>query len=253
MPELPPEKPRPIVAAPSPVVQKTVPYAELRCKSNYSFLEGASHPEELVAQAHALGYRAITIADRNSLGGVIRAHVAAKKVGIKLLIGAELTPTDSLPVVLLARNRAGYTSLARLITLGCRRTVKGSCLIHFADLTLHADGVFACVITRPAKDEHGFNQPPLPKTSLKRELQKYRDVFQEYCAVLVSRHLGPRDLETTDMVLSLADQLTVPVAACNDVHYHEPSRQRLQDVVTAIRYGLPVTELGRRRFPNAER
>src|SRR5208282_8769 len=95
-------------------------YAELHCRTNYSFLEGASHPDELVARAAELGYPALGITDQSSLAGVVRAHVAAKEAGLKLLIGAEITPIDAAPVLLWAMNRAGYGRLARLITLGRR-------------------------------------------------------------------------------------------------------------------------------------
>src|SRR5579871_5413790 len=97
---------------PSPCPQA---YAELHCKTNFSFLEGASHPDELVCRAAELGYRALAITDRNSLAGVVRAHLAAKEVGLQLLIGAEITPADASPVVLLATDRVSYGHLCRLI------------------------------------------------------------------------------------------------------------------------------------------
>src|SRR3974390_3075583 len=102
-------------------------YAELHCKTNFSFLEGASHPDELAKRAAELSYAALAITDLNSLAGVVRAHVAAKPLGLKLLIGAEITPEDAPPVVLLATDRAAYGRLSRLITLGCRRAEKGAC------------------------------------------------------------------------------------------------------------------------------
>ena len=91
-------------------------YAELHCKTNYSFLEGASHPDELVNVAAALGYAALAITDRNSVAGVVRAHVAAKETGLKLVIGAEIAPSDAPPLVLLATDRAAYGRLCRLLT-----------------------------------------------------------------------------------------------------------------------------------------
>ena len=99
-------------------------YAELHCKTNFSFLIGASHADELVSQAAELGYSALAVTDVNSLAGVVRAHVAAKEVGLPLLIGAELTPCDAWPVVVWALNRTGYGQLSRLITLGRRRAPK---------------------------------------------------------------------------------------------------------------------------------
>src|SRR4029079_18604755 len=100
-------------------------YAELHCKTNFSFLEGASHSDELVQRAAELGYHALAITDRNSLAGVVRAHAAAKEIGIKLLIGAEITAADALPAVLLATDRAAYGRLCRLITRGRMNAPKG--------------------------------------------------------------------------------------------------------------------------------
>ena len=123
-------------------------YAELHAKTNFSFLEGASHPAELVDRAAELGYAALAITDRNSLAGVVRAHGAAKEHGLKLLIGAEITPCDAPPVVLLATNRAAYGRLARLITCGRRRAEKGACQLTFDDLAEHAAGLIAGVVGR---------------------------------------------------------------------------------------------------------
>src|SRR5947207_7348017 len=111
-----------------------IPYAEVHCKTNFSFLEGASHPDELVCRAAELGYEALAITDRHSLAGVVRAHEAAKEVGIKLLIGAEIWPSDAPPVVLWATDRPSYARLSQLITCGCRRTEKGQCELTFADV-----------------------------------------------------------------------------------------------------------------------
>ncbi len=110
MPDQPDPKRRPLDAVP-PRQPAAIPYAELHCKTNFSFLEGASHPDELVYRAAELGYRALAITDRNSLAGVVRAHVAAKQAQLKLLIGAELTPADAPAVVLLATDRQAYGRL----------------------------------------------------------------------------------------------------------------------------------------------
>jgi error-prone DNA polymerase len=115
-------------------------YAELHCKTNYSFLEGASHADELVPAAAACGYHALAVTDTDSLAGVVRAHAAAKEVGLKLIIGAELHFSDAPPVVVWAPDRRAYGRLCRLITVGRRRAEKGSCDLTFADLADHADG-----------------------------------------------------------------------------------------------------------------
>ncbi len=118
-------------------------YAELHCLSNFSFLRGASHPAELVQRAAELGYEALALTDRNSLAGVVRAHVAAKELrdpSFKLLIGAEITPVDAPPIVLLAPDRPAYGRLSRLITRGRLRTKKGECRITLADVLNMARG-----------------------------------------------------------------------------------------------------------------
>ena len=120
-------------------------YAELHCKTNFTFLEGASHPDELVRRAAELQYAALAVTDRNSLAGVVRAHGAAKDASVKLIVGAEITPDDAPPVVLWATDRASYGRLARLITLGRRRAQKGQCRLSFDDLAQHAEGLLAGV------------------------------------------------------------------------------------------------------------
>src|SRR5437764_9843354 len=117
MPEQPPPKHRP-TSAPPQRATAAVPYAELHCRTNFSFLEGASHPDELVARAAELGHSALAITDRESLAGVVRAHVAAKEAGLKLLVGAAVTPMDAAPLLLWATDRTAYGRLSELLTLG---------------------------------------------------------------------------------------------------------------------------------------
>src|SRR6478735_3783788 len=123
-------------------------YAELHCKTNFSFLEGASHPDELVVRAKELGYAALAVTDRESLAGVVRAHIAAKEAGLKLLIGAEVHPADAAPVVLWATDRKSYGRLSRLLTVGRRRAEKGQCQLTLADIAEHAEGLIAGIIPK---------------------------------------------------------------------------------------------------------
>ncbi len=125
-------------------------YAELHCKTNFSFLEGASHAHELIERAAELGYAALAVTDRHTLSGVVRAHAAAKEHGFKLIIGAEIIPVDHPPVVLWATDRASYGRLSRLITVGRRRALKGQCELTFDDLAQHAQGLLAGFVTYPA-------------------------------------------------------------------------------------------------------
>jgi error-prone DNA polymerase len=114
-------------------------YAELHCKTNFSFLEGASHADELAQRASELGYSALAVTDRDSLAGVVRAHTAAKDLGLKLLIGAEVHPEDAQLVVLWATDRKSYGRLSRLLTIGRRRAEKGQCRLTLDD-SRHAEG-----------------------------------------------------------------------------------------------------------------
>ena len=219
-------------------------YAELRCRTNFSFLEGASHPDELVNRAAELGLAALAITDRNSVAGVVRAHVAAKEAGLKLLIGAEITPYDAPPVILLATDRAAYGRLSTLITHGRRRADKGECRLNFHDVTRHADGLLACV---PLSSCLAGNRAE------RNRLQQYRECFGDRCYGLAELHRGPHDELALHHMIQLASETLVPLVASNDVHYHIPERQPLQDVLTAIRHRTTVQELGGLRFPNAER
>ncbi len=240
MPDQPPQKRR-VTTSPVPAMSKGS-YAELHCRTNFSFLEGASHPDELVNRAAELGLAALAITDRNSVAGVVRAHVAAKEAGLKLLIGAEMTPDDAPPVVLLATDRQAYGRLSKLITYGRRNAPKGECRLNFQDITRHGEGLLACVPLADCliKDRHVW-------------LNRYRECFGDRCYGLAELHRGSHDGLLLDRMSRLTREAGVPLLAANDVHYHVPARQPLQDVLTAIRHGCTVAELGSRRFPNAER
>ena len=121
-------------------------YAELAVTSNYSFLRGASHPDELVIAAKALGLEAMGIADRNTLAGVVRAHVAAKQAGLRLVVGARLVPEDGPEILCFPTDRAAYGRLSRLLTLGKRRARKGECHLALDDLHGAARGQIFVVL-----------------------------------------------------------------------------------------------------------
>ncbi|HWB12838.1 MAG TPA: error-prone DNA polymerase [Pirellulales bacterium] len=270
MPEQPPLKRRP---PPRPVPAAScsgAPYAELHAKTNFSFLEGASHPDELVTQAAALGYRALAITDRHSLAGVVRAHVAAKELELKLLIGAEIRPEDACGVVLLATDRASYGRLARLLTLGKRRAPKGECRLTFDRLAEHAEGLLACVLQekdegrtgRKTKRKDGPGSPSAsqeePDTSIRlhqgpKTLWAYRELFGDRCYALAELHYGCDDRKKLARRIDEARRAGVPPVAANDVRYHAPARRALEDVLTAVRAGTTVAEAGELLFANAER
>ncbi|MDA8620843.1 error-prone DNA polymerase [Planctomycetota bacterium] len=228
------------------------PYAELAVASNFSFLRGASHPEELVHTAAALGHRAAAIADRNSLAGIVRAHVAAEECGIGLAVGARLSfdlEEGGAPEVLaFPRDRAGYGRLSRLLTRGKRRAEKGSCHLELDDLLEHQEGLLAVVlppelaVARPTWAQH-----ERAVSRLRGALDPDR-LFLGACALY-----GPDDRAERERTARLGARVDAPLVALNDVHYHERRRRALQDVLTAIRVGRPVDTVGADLFPNAER
>lgn len=236
MPEQPESKRRPIDAAPRGQ-QAAIPYAELHCKTNFSFLEGASHPDELACRAAELGYRALAITDRNSLAGVVRAHGAAKQTQLKLLIGAEITPSDAPPVVLLATDRKAYGRLSRLITAGRRNAPKGECRLTFDDIAVYAEGLLAGVVGQATSED----------------LDRYRGLFTDRLYLFAELHCGPNDDRELEHRLRLAKEARIPLVAANDVHFHHPYRRALADVLAATRAGCTVAGAGELLFPNAAR
>lgn len=256
-----PEQPvyqRPI-RSPMPVEGETnspaVPYVELHCKTNFSFLEGASHADELAATAKQLGHAALAVTDRNTLAGVVRAHVAAKAAGLKLLVGAEITPEDAPACVLFATDRAAYARLSRLVTTGRRRAAKGECRLYFRDVEALAEGLLCCVPVS-TESQLRYRGQMLPGTVSDLgpdELMRYQRVFGDRCYALAELHRGPHDLLRLQRWLKMCDDLQLPLLAANDVHYHAATRRPLHDVVTAIRNRRSLQQLGNELHPNGER
>ena len=233
------------------VVERSVVerYAELHCKTNFSFLEGASHAKELATRAAELGYDALAITDCNSLAGMVRAHAATKAAGLKLIVGAEITPIDAPAVVLWASDRVGYGQLCRLITVGRRRAAKGQCELTFADVAEHAQGLLAGVLVDPARRGDWAVQH-LP---LVHRAHEYHDVFGDHGYLLAELHCGPDDERRLAKYVDLSGETSLPLVAANDVHFHTPARLPLQHVLTCIRHGVTLEEAGSLLFPNAQR
>ncbi|MFO1036917.1 MAG: error-prone DNA polymerase [Geminicoccaceae bacterium] len=217
-------------------------YAELRITSNFSFLRGASHPEELVEQAKALGLAAISLTDRNSFAGIVRAHVAAKAAEIRFLVGCRLDLVDAPPLLAWPTDRAAYAQLSSLLTQGKRRAGKGACTLHLADVEAHQEGLLFAFLPPETLD---------PQT-------------EEQFSALASRWPGRLwlaldhlyrgdDALRLERLADLGRRAGVPLLATNDVHYHVPDRRPLQDVVTCIREHCRVTDAGSRLFAHAER
>lgn len=244
MPEIasPKIRPRVIPEVDASGIMPNAGYAELHCQTNYSFLRAASHPDELVQRANDLQYAALAITDRNSLAGVVRAHAAAKPLGFKLLIGAEVTLAGGQRAVLLATNRAGYGRLSRLLTLGKRRSPKGECQLTFGDVADFSADLLACVLL----DAH---QPEDQADAL----AGWQETFGDHCYALASLHRGPHDDWLLQRYLNIAQQARIPLVASNGVRYHIAKRRYLHDVLTATRLGVTVADLGEHQLTNGER
>jgi error-prone DNA polymerase len=238
-------------------------YAELHCLSNFSFLRGASHPEELILMAAKLGYAAIAITDECSLAGVVRAHLAAKEGGVPLIVGSEVKLRNGPKLVLLATDRAAYGRLSGLVTAGRRGAEKGSYHLALEDLENGLEGCLALLI--PGKSGKR-GQSPFSSSSVvdagKRCGKKGSDPFFAHWLkkrfsgrawIAFERHLDAGDADTLKRLEGLSAQSGLPLVATGDVHMHMRARQPLQDTLTAVRLGLKVTEAGFNLFPNAER
>ncbi len=218
-------------------------YAELHCVSNFSFLRGASHPEELAARAAALGYTALAITDECSLAGVVRAHVAAKQHQLKLLIGAEFRVGNGPQIVLLATDRNAYGNLAQLITTARRRSAKGQYRLEWDDLGT-AIGCLAILLPGHTASEVAEALAHAPRL---------RDLFPDRSWLAAELLCGPDDRGRMLQLQQLAAAARLPLVAAGDVHMHLRSRRPLQDTLTAIRLGVPVAEAQHALFANAER
>ncbi len=257
-------------------------YAELHCVSNFSFLQGGSHPEELVARAAALGYEAIALTDRATLSGIVRAHGAAKEAGIRLVIGAWLEPIDAAPIVVWAADAAGYANLCQLLTHGYSRASEpggqaapgptsapsgietdddppgriaaGHCRLALDDVARFSGGLLAgmplatCGAIAPAGR---FDDTRLAAAAT--DLAHWKSVFGDRLWGLAEVALEGDDAERLAWFGRLGRRAGVPVAAAGDVRYHERSRLPLFDVLAAVRHGSTVDAIRGRLLSNGER
>ncbi|MFZ5439190.1 MAG: error-prone DNA polymerase [Myxococcota bacterium] len=217
-------------------------YAELVCRSNYSFLTGASHPEELVRRAAELGLSALALADDDGLYGMVKAHLEAKAVGLKLLVASSLTLVGAPRLVLYAATAEGYANLSRLISESRLAHPKGEAGLDWRRVAERSAGLLALL---PHAPEAGGR--PL------RALATLAEAFPGRFWVGLSRHLAADDAAREARARACAAALEAPLVAHNDVHTHHRERQPLQDVMTAIRCGTTVARAGTLLFPNAER
>ena len=247
-----------------------MPYAALWCKSNFSFLEGASHPDELVEQAHALGVQAIALTDRDGVHGVVRAHVKARELGVSLIVGAEVTvgpedttagaaatdtaapgttggtspPSPTSTCVLLATNRTGYANLCRLITAGRLRRPKGESCVTWPEVCAHAGGLIALL----GGDRSVLVRDEEPGAII----ASMREAFGDRLYAMVTRHRRAEEVRQEARVRRHAGRAGLPLVAATEVLYHAPDRRDLQDVLTCIGRRVTLATAGRLTRPNAE-
>ncbi len=235
---------------PLPSIEIPMQYAELHCKSNFSFLEGASHPDELVEQASKLGYSALAITDRNSVAGVVRGLTPAKECGLKYIVGAEIHIADGPPLVVWPTDRAAYGNVCRLISRGRLRAEKGHCELRFADVAEFSDGVIAAVV--PRTDPLVGTESKSPRSLSKFLRSTFRDTFVDRGYLLCELHRGVDDDQYVERLRRLAIASDVPLVAGGDVHYHTPPRMLMHDLVSAIRRGTTIDAVAANRFANSQ-
>ena len=222
-------------------------YVPLWCKSNFSFLEGASHPDELVEQAHALGLPSLALTDRDGVYGMVRAHVKARELGMHLIVGAQVTiddPAYPSVCVLLAMDRAGYANICRLITTGRLRRPKGESSVTWPEVFDHAEGVIALW----GGDRSALVRDEEPRAVIAR----MREAFGDRLYAVVTRHRRAEEVHQEACLRGHAGRAGIPLVAATEVLYHTPARRDLQEVVTCIRHGVTLSTAGRLTKPNAE-
>ncbi|MDV6168131.1 error-prone DNA polymerase [Flavobacterium sp. DG1-102-2] len=223
-------------------------YTELQITSNFSFLRGGSHPHEIVEQAATLGYREIAITDYNTLAGVVRAHAAAKKSGIRLIIGCRLELLDGPPLLAYPTDKDAYARLSALLSTGNLRAEKGKCHLYKNDVYKHAQGILFIALP-PLLLNEAFDFDD----TYKNTLSEYRNNLGKALYLGMSRSYQANDNKRLHRIAELSEALDIKLAATNDVHYHEPERRQLQDILTCIREKCTIHTAGFRLYQNAER
>ncbi len=250
-------------------------YLEFACASNFSFLRGASHPEELMVQAQAIGLAGIGVCDRNSVAGVVRAHLAKREQNLSLHYhpGARLVFADGTPDILAyPRDRAGWGRLTRLLTIGNLRGEKGECILHLDDLIAHSFGLELIAMDRSTATspssfrgtakgrEPGIHNPGREYgfrvrrfAASRNDIEKLRAAAPGRVRLAASMLYRGRDKARLKRIAETARGCQVPLIAVNDVHFHHPDRRPLADVLTCIREKVTIDRAGRKLAANAER
>jgi error-prone DNA polymerase len=219
-------------------------YVPLWCKTNFSFLEGASHPDELVEESYRFGLPALAVTDRDGVYGIVRAHVKAREFGFRLIFGSQISIDDGSSIVLLAQNRAGYANLCRLLTGGRLRSEKGESSVSWDEVCRHAPDLIALW--------GGDSSLLVSEQEPADIIAALRDAFDDRLYGMIARHRREEEIRQEVRLRERARRYVFPLVAANEILYHSSARRPLQDVLTAIRHGIPVASCGRRLKPNAE-
>jgi error-prone DNA polymerase len=219
-------------------------YVPLWCKSCFSFLEGASHPEELVEACAASGIETMAITDRDGVYGIVEAHVKAREVGVRLVLGSEVTIDDGSTIVLLAASRKGYGNLCELITTGRRRSAKGASRVGWREVYEQAEDLLALW-----GGDRSLLAGEADPFFVAHGLQ---EAFGDRLYAMAARHRRADEPRREARLRQRAEKYRIPVAAAHEVLYHKPARRELQDVLTAIRHRVKLADAGRLLKPNHE-
>jgi len=223
-------------------------YTELEVTTNFSFLRGASHPEEMVDQAAEYGYTEIAITDRNSFAGIVRAHAAGKKRKIRLIPACRLDLLDGYSLLAYPTNLGAYSKLCNLLTLGNHRAEKGECFLYKNDVYAFS-GDIKFIVIGPGSLNERFELDP----AFIANLREYRSKMGADLYLAASKPYLGDDGKYLYRLSQCSSELQVPLVATNAVHYHHPQRRQLQDIVTCIREKCTIYNAGYRLHPNAER
>lgn len=223
-------------------------YTELQVTTNFSFLRGASHPEEMVEQALAFGYTKLAITDRNTLAGVVRAYAAAKDKDLEIIVGCRLDLLDGPSLLAYPTNQEAYSRLSGLLTIGNLRAEKGKCHLYKSDVYEHASGILFIVIPPDSLTET-FQL----EAAFQHQVKDYKQELGSFLYLAAIRSYQSDDHKRIFRLAQLSKELNVPLVATNDVHYHDPARRELQDVLTCVREKCTINDAGFKLHQNAER
>ena len=227
-------------------------YVELHSHSNFSFLDGAVHPEDLVEHAARLGYHAFALTDHNGLYGIVRFNHAAKLTGVKPIFGAEITLENDHHLILLAKDSTGYSNLSQLLTSANLKCKKGETRISDENIISHSEGLIAL---------SGCRLGEIPSLILKGDEKEARVVASRYKEIFgdgnfyleMQHHNLPAHEILCEKLAAMGHKLNIPIVATNNVHHTKPDGRRLQDILTCIKHHTNLDEANGLLYPNSER